>query len=183
MGPDDDWQFYWASTQTCRNLFAVDSGYRMNDFQIINHFSNHYELTRKDLMVKNLKRYRRDLEREGNPLAEKNEQGRYLYLDFIPTTFILPAGTHRSKVLIRVGDNCERMSVVKIAFNSDFFCITQKLFSKVAAIFPAEDKFQFDIQQISKSRKILLIKPKKHAVSKQMSHIIMDLNHKKFIHK
>jgi tubulin polyglutamylase TTLL1 len=43
-------------------------------------------------MVKNLKRYRRDLEREGNPLAEKNEHGRYLYLDFIPTTFILPAG-------------------------------------------------------------------------------------------
>jgi len=42
-------------------------------------------------MVKNMKRYRRDLEREGNPLAEKNEQGRYLYLDFIPTTFILPA--------------------------------------------------------------------------------------------
>ena len=91
-GPDDDWQFYWASTTTCRNLFAVDSGYRMNDFQILNHFSNHYELTRKDLMVKNLKRYRRDLEREGNPLAEKNEQARYLYLDFIPTTFILPAG-------------------------------------------------------------------------------------------
>ena len=92
VNPEDDWQFYWASTQTCRNLFAVDSGYRMNDFQIINHFSNHYELTRKDLMVKNMKRYRRDLEREGNPLAEKNEQGRYLYLDFIPTTFILPAG-------------------------------------------------------------------------------------------
>ncbi len=44
-------------------------------------------------MVKNLKRYRRDLEREGSALAEKNEQGRYLYLDFIPTTFILPAGT------------------------------------------------------------------------------------------
>ena len=64
----------------------------MTDFQIINHFSNHYELTRKDLMVKNMKRYRRDLEREGNPLAEKNEHGRYLYLDFIPTTFILPAG-------------------------------------------------------------------------------------------
>ena len=43
-------------------------------------------------MVKNMKRYRRDLEREGSPLAEKNEFGRYLYLDFIPTTFILPAG-------------------------------------------------------------------------------------------
>ena len=41
-----------------------------------------------------MKRYRRDLEREGNPLAEKNEFGRYLYLDFIPTTFILPAGNN-----------------------------------------------------------------------------------------
>ena len=102
VGPDDDWQFYWASTQTCRNLFAVDSGYRMNDFQTINHFPNHYELTRKDLMVKNLKRYRRDLEREGNPLAEKNEQGRYLYLDFIPTTFILPAGTYIYPEIIEV---------------------------------------------------------------------------------
>ncbi len=92
VSPDDEWHFYWASTQTCRNLFAVDSGYRMNDFQLINHFSNHYELTRKDLMVKNVKRYRRDLERDNSPLAEKNEAtGRFLYLDFIPTTFILPA--------------------------------------------------------------------------------------------
>jgi hypothetical protein len=137
VGPDDDWQFYWASTQTCRNLFAVDSGYRMNDFQIINHFSNHYELTRKDLMVKNLKRYRRDLEREGNPLAEKNEQGRYLYLDFIPTTFILPAGTLRSKVSIRGGDNCERMSVVKIAFNSDFFLYLAEIILQSDSNFPS----------------------------------------------
>ena len=26
VAPDDDWHFYWASTTTCRNLFAVDSG-------------------------------------------------------------------------------------------------------------------------------------------------------------
>ena len=38
VGPEDDWQFYWASTQTCRNLFAVDSGYRMNDFQVNSNF-------------------------------------------------------------------------------------------------------------------------------------------------
>lgn len=61
--------------------------------RIINHFPNHYELTRKDLLVKNIKRYRRDLEREGNPLAERAESpGKYLYLDFIPVTFVLPAG-------------------------------------------------------------------------------------------
>jgi len=31
----------------------------------VNHFRNHYELTRKDLMVKNLKRHKKQLEKEG----------------------------------------------------------------------------------------------------------------------
>ena len=31
-------------------------------------------------MVKNIKRYRKDLEKEGNPLAEKDENGRYINL-------------------------------------------------------------------------------------------------------
>ncbi|XP_070493278.1 polyglutamylase complex subunit TTLL1 [Chironomus tepperi] len=93
---DDDWNFYWAGTQTCRNIFSVDSGYRMHDNQIINHFPNHYELSRKDLLVKNIKRYRKDLERDGSALAEKVNDGgingpKYLYLDFIPVTFVLPA--------------------------------------------------------------------------------------------
>ncbi|UYV75250.1 TTLL1 [Cordylochernes scorpioides] len=62
-------------------------------YRIINHFPNHYELTRKDLMVRNIKRYRKDLEREGSPLAEKDENGKYVLLGeyFIPVTFVLPA--------------------------------------------------------------------------------------------
>lgn len=65
--------------------------------RLINHFPNHYELSRKDLLVKNIKRYRKDLERDGSPLAEKVNDGslsgpKYLYLDFIPVTFVLPAG-------------------------------------------------------------------------------------------
>ncbi|XP_033329640.1 tubulin tyrosine ligase-like 1B isoform X3 [Megalopta genalis] len=64
----------------------------MDDKQMINHFPNHYELTRKDLLVKNIKRYRKELEREGNPLAERGDGPvKYLYLDFIPVTFVLPA--------------------------------------------------------------------------------------------
>lgn len=63
---------------------------------MINHFPNHYELSRKDLLVKNIKRYRKDLERDGSLLAEKSDVNsggtRYLYLDFVPTTFVLPAG-------------------------------------------------------------------------------------------
>lgn len=68
------------SVQTIRNVFSVETGYRLSDDQIVNHFPNHYELTRKDLMVKNIKRYRKELEKEGSPLAEKDENGKYLYL-------------------------------------------------------------------------------------------------------
>ena len=31
-------------------------------------------------MVKNVKRYRKDLERDGSPLAERDELGRYIHL-------------------------------------------------------------------------------------------------------
>lgn len=68
------------SIQTIRNVFSVDTGYRLSDEQMVNHFPNHYELTRKDLMIKNIKRYRKELEKEGSPLAEKDENGKYIYL-------------------------------------------------------------------------------------------------------
>lgn len=108
------------SIQTIRNVFSVDTGYRLSDDQMVNHFPNHYELTRKDLMIKNIKRYRKELEKESSPLAEKDENGKYVYLgtsnilsvynssnwvlgfslfmwfclmwtDFVPVTFMLPA--------------------------------------------------------------------------------------------
>ena len=48
--------------------------------RLINHFPTHYELTRKDYMVKNIKRYRKDLEKDGSPLAERDEHGKYVHL-------------------------------------------------------------------------------------------------------
>lgn len=39
-----------------------------------------HELTRKDLMVKNIKRYRKDLEKEFNPLGAKDENGAYIHM-------------------------------------------------------------------------------------------------------
>lgn len=45
----------------------------------VNHFPNHQELTRKDLMVKNIKRYQKGLKREGEDVT-----------DFLPTTYCLP---------------------------------------------------------------------------------------------
>lgn len=41
--------------------------------------------------MKNIKRYRRELEKEGSLLAERGDYSKYLYLDFIPITFVLPA--------------------------------------------------------------------------------------------
>lgn len=57
---------------------------------MINHFPNHLELTRKDLMVKNIKRFRKEMEKENNPLAEKDETGQFIYLEIVPLTYQLP---------------------------------------------------------------------------------------------
>ena len=59
------------------------SGFRIADVQRVNHFPNHVELTRKDLMAKNLKRAVKQAQKDGN-LAEAAA------LEFFPLTFTLP---------------------------------------------------------------------------------------------
>jgi len=81
---DSDWNIYWASVGTVKQIFNPESGYRLNDMQLINHYPNHFELTRKDLMVKNYKRYIKDIIKE-----DKNSSS--LQLDFVPITYLLPA--------------------------------------------------------------------------------------------
>mgnify|MGYP001252126076 CR=1 FL=1 len=76
----DDWNFYWASVHTVKQIFNPENGYRLGDNQVISHFPNHYELTRKDMMVKNIKRY----------LKERHKDG-FETLDYVPTTYLLPA--------------------------------------------------------------------------------------------
>lgn len=123
---DEDWNFYWAGVQTCRTIFSVDSGYRMHDYQLINHFPNHYELSRKDLLVKNIKRYRKDLERDGNYLAEKSDSvqpggARYIHLDFIPITFVLPAGEVVDIFVVVMMSECK----ISMACDRDIFVILE----------------------------------------------------------
>ncbi len=43
----EDWDIYWANINNARALFAADSNVRLEAHQIINHFPNHYEITRK----------------------------------------------------------------------------------------------------------------------------------------
>lgn len=79
---DPEWNFYWASVGTVRQIFNPETGYRLNDMQIINHYPNHFELTRKDLMVKNIKRYFKDVSRDSS--APQPDE-------FVPVTYLLPA--------------------------------------------------------------------------------------------
>ena len=72
----DDWDFYWCDVGWLRENF--DHIY-MEEHVRICHFRNHFELTRKNLMVKNLKRLKKQLERESKSEATK--------CDFFPLTF------------------------------------------------------------------------------------------------
>jgi tubulin polyglutamylase TTLL1 len=42
-------------------------------------------------MVKNIKRYRKDLAKDANPISERDENGVFKHLDFIPVTYMMPA--------------------------------------------------------------------------------------------
>ncbi|XP_035501775.1 probable tubulin polyglutamylase TTLL9 isoform X4 [Scophthalmus maximus] len=59
----------------------------MEEHVRISHFRNHYELSRKNLMVKNLKRYRKNLERDAGHMEASK-------CDFFPCTFVLPSEYH-----------------------------------------------------------------------------------------
>ena len=88
---DGEWNFYWASPHSVKQIFNPENNIRLADQQVLNHFPNHYELTRKDLMVKNLKRYKKELERvNAERAAESGCAAAELDLECIPATFILP---------------------------------------------------------------------------------------------
>jgi tubulin polyglutamylase TTLL1 len=44
---DGSWNIFWANVGTVRQIFATDSLLQLRHDQLINHFPNHYELTRK----------------------------------------------------------------------------------------------------------------------------------------
>lgn len=77
---NEEWDFFWA------DVHWIFENFKFTTFlphQKINHFWNHYELTRKDLLIKNVKRTQKYLEKEhGRSYSEE--------YDFIPTSFSLP---------------------------------------------------------------------------------------------
>ncbi|XP_017720505.1 PREDICTED: probable tubulin polyglutamylase TTLL9 isoform X4 [Rhinopithecus bieti] len=81
---EGEWDFYWCDVSWLRENF--DHTY-MEEHVRISHFRNHYELTRKNYMVKNLKRFRKQLEREEGKLEAAK-------CDFFPKTFEMPCEYH-----------------------------------------------------------------------------------------
>lgn len=75
----DDLVVLWASVPSARTVFAPGSGIRFGEGMSINHFPNSVELVRKDLLVKNIKRYRRTLAGSG-----------VLCPEIVPQTYYLP---------------------------------------------------------------------------------------------
>mmetsp|Transcript_42701 Transcript_42701/g.96207 ORF Transcript_42701/g.96207 Transcript_42701/m.96207 type:complete len:468 (-) Transcript_42701:214-1617(-) len=76
----NDWSFFWADRDWIHDAF---DRVHLDASQKVNHFRNHYELTRKDLLAKNLKRMRRQCERDN--LMEEAQM-----YNCCPTTFSLP---------------------------------------------------------------------------------------------
>lgn len=79
-----EWDIHWADVGWIRE--HLDGFTPLKDHQRINHFQNHYELTRKDLLVKNLKRIKRQLQRSPEPNSRKESE----HYDFWAATFVLP---------------------------------------------------------------------------------------------
>jgi len=77
---DTDWNLFWADKDWINETYDK---IHLDPHQRVNHFRNHYELTRKDLLVKNMKRLRRMHEKEGR----LEEAQKY---NVCPTTFVVP---------------------------------------------------------------------------------------------
>ncbi|XP_076229454.1 putative tubulin polyglutamylase TTLL9 [Nomia melanderi] len=76
---ESSWHLWWCETNDARQ--ALDS--KLAPHQKIPHFWNHYELTRKNYLYRNLKRYKK-------LLAKSGKTGEAELCDSMPLTFELP---------------------------------------------------------------------------------------------
>ena len=77
---ETDWDIFWTNKEWIRMIYDK---IHLDHTQKVNHFRNFYELTRKDLLVKNLKRSKRSL------MAKKGRESEGEEYDFFPDTFCL----------------------------------------------------------------------------------------------
>jgi tubulin polyglutamylase TTLL9 len=81
LAKNADWDLIWASRAWVHMQMLGAAPLALRAHQRVNHFPNSFELTRKDLMAKNLQRLRRELRKTG-------QESR---VDFSPPTYVLPS--------------------------------------------------------------------------------------------
>lgn len=74
---EEDWDIMWADKNWVTSDF---DGIRFRDNQKINHFRNFYELTRKDLLIKNVNKIKIQYRRS-------NEPGKLKEYSFCPVSY------------------------------------------------------------------------------------------------
>ena len=90
-----EWDFIWASRAWIHNHMLGATPLTLKNNQRVNHFPNSFELTRKDLMAKNLMKLSRELRKTGQEAT----------VDFFPQTFVLPNDFIRFRQEMK-GKNC-----------------------------------------------------------------------------
>ncbi|OAF69976.1 putative tubulin polyglutamylase TTLL9 [Intoshia linei] len=105
---ESEFDIYWCDPNLMKEIF--DQMY-FEDHVRINHFRNHYELTRKNLLVKNLKRYSKYLERYDSKLES-------LKCNFFPTSFELPLEYHMFVECFKESKNSGQIWIMKPAAKS-----------------------------------------------------------------
>lgn len=73
---DDNWDLIWADSKWMRENFTKKNGKK------INHYENHFELSRKDLLNRNIENYAKKLKKQDKKSLNK--------LSFMPKTYALP---------------------------------------------------------------------------------------------
>jgi len=59
---ETDWDFHWSERDW---VFEIFDSMHLENWQRLNHFRNGKEMCRKDLLIKNLKKHKRQLEKDG----------------------------------------------------------------------------------------------------------------------
>jgi len=90
-----EWDIFWTNKEWIRLIYDK---IHLEQHQRVNHFRNFYELTRKDLLIKNLKRAKRLLSKNKGHTDEDGSGGSVhgaathaSHYDFFPDTYSLPA--------------------------------------------------------------------------------------------
>ena len=134
-----DWDFIWASRAWIHAKMLGNAPVVLRPNQRVNHFPNSFELTRKDLMAKNLQRLRRELRKTGQEAT----------VDFYPLTYVYPSQyalflddmkRHESPWICKPVGGSQGQGIVFVQNESEAAQFNSKTQAKINACETPEDK-------------------------------------------